>query len=213
MLAVIEKQIHENGLAAALDDRESSYDPEPLEEFKTTVTSLNVTFQQIGALLRSIPTFKYDDINFVPLFPPEVHRAGRLLPTSELVYLTNLRSVVESLSYRLTPIAVRRNFISRNSIPGAIDVDLLLMNADEIILQNYRAKQLGTDLYGVKRWIKAATDENGARDKWFTSFKWGELDDRNESVLVSNEAEWRREEFISQAEKFLHELVQPQVAP
>ncbi|KAG8319733.1 hypothetical protein J6590_085170 [Homalodisca vitripennis] len=151
MLAVIEKQIHENRLAATLDDRESWYDPEPLEEFKTTVTSLNVTFQQIGALLRIIPSFKYDDINFVPLFPPEVHRAGRLLPTSELVYLTNLRSVVESLSYRLTPIAEKSSSVKlRSSSMNLFSLRPMITSVDNVNLQRLLLLSIRTSILLVQ---------------------------------------------------------------
>lgn len=73
--------------------------------------------------------------------------------------MTNLRDTVVSLSNPQTVIAVRRNFINQNAIPGAkFNAQGFLTNADAIIPANYDAAALLEDVYAVKNWIEAASD-------------------------------------------------------
>jgi hypothetical protein len=191
MLALIERKVYDNRVASRLEDQECWYSSEQFEDYKEVITSLNLCFQQVGALLRCVASFKYDDTSYVPLFPADVETPHHeLVPTPEVVFLTNLRRVVMSLSNNRTAIAVRRNFMLRNSIPGAVfNQNAILTNADVIMLANYTPRNLRDDAYAVKRWIEAATDAKSSREKWFTKFSWDELSQGNESMLVSNDPE------------------------
>lgn len=193
MLAMVERKIFDNRISATLDDRTEWYDPSAFEDFKSVITSINICTQQIGALLRCIPCFKYDEVNFVPLFPAnQFDGQRRLLPLPEVVTFSNLRDTVTSLANQQIPLAVRRNFINKNPIPGAIFDNNILTNADAIIPANYHAQDLRDDLYAVKGWIEAASDLRNAREKWFTKISPSELQHGNESVLVSSNSETLR---------------------
>lgn len=191
MLAMAEKVVFDNRTAANLDNREAWYNPIPFEQFKSVITSLNVCPQQIGALLRCSSSFKFEQVNFVPLYPAGAYDdQNRLVPAPESVCLTNLRDVVQSLSNPRVPVAVRRNFLNRNSIPGAdFNQNAVLQNPDAIIPANYDADNLRNDLYAVKNWIESACDLKGVREKWFTQIRWTELMHGNESMLVGNATE------------------------
>lgn len=106
------------------------------------------------------------------------------------MYLTNLRETVDSLANTQLAIAVRRNFMNRNSIPGAeYNAQSVLTNADAIIPPNYNAAALLEDVYAVKNWIEAASDLKSSREKWFTRIQLSETLHGNESMLVSSEPE------------------------
>lgn len=153
MLDMVEKQIFENRIAAKLDDRDGWYDPQQFEEFKNVTSSINICPQQIGALLKCIPSFKFEDLSFVPLFPgKKIDDRQRFIPVPEVVYLTNLRETVVSLADQLVAIAVRRNFANKNPIPGAIFAQGALTNAEDIMPAGYNAASLMIDLYAVKNW-------------------------------------------------------------
>lgn len=190
-LAMVERKVFENRLDARLDDRDIWYDPAPFEPFETVITSNNIRPQQIGALIRCLPNFKYDETNFVMLFPAKQFTAQQVyIPIPEVVYLTNLRDTVVSLSNPQTVIAVRRNFINRNAIPGAeFNAQGFLTNADAIIPANYDAAALLEDVYAVKNWIEAASDLKSSRENWFTRIQLSESNHGNESMLVSSEPE------------------------
>lgn len=78
-LAMVERKVFENRLDARLDDRDIWYDPAPFEPFKTVITSNNIRPQQIGALIRCLPNFKYDETNFVMLFPAKQFTAQKFI--------------------------------------------------------------------------------------------------------------------------------------
>lgn len=138
MLAMVEKKIFENRQSAKLDDGALWYDPRPFENFKSTIISMNLTTQQIGALIQSIGTFKFQDSSVVPLTPAFEAENGRDLPSPELMVLTTLRSTVVALTGMNVPIAVRRNFVAKNPIPGAqFDTQARLLNTDAIMPNNY----------------------------------------------------------------------------
>lgn len=207
MLAMVERKIFDNRLACKLDDRELWYDAAQFEQFKAVITSLNITTQQIGALLRCVSTFKFDDINFVPLTPARANdNNGRYLPLPESVILTNLRDTVVSLADARVAIAVRRNFISKIPIPGAIFDGALLTNADVIMPANYSPDNLRDDVYAVKNWIEAATDLRNARDKWFSQIQLSEMIHGNESMLVCSNSETLRIEADEHGSRVLGDV-------
>lgn len=190
LLAMVERKVFDNRLIAKLDDRDLWYNPAPFEEFKSTITSINICTQQVGALLRCLSIFKFEETTFAPLFPADVVVNGRLIPMPESLRLTNLRATVTSLANQNTPQPMRRNFANKNPIPGArFDDHFLLQNADDIIPNGYVAANLRDDLYAVKGWIEAASDLRNSRDKWFTQVQLGENSSGNESMFVSNNSE------------------------
>lgn len=135
--------------------------------------------------------FKYEEVNFVPLYPlRKVNQQNAFVPTPEVIYLTNLRETVVAVANLATPVTVRRNFMNRNPIPGAIyNNNSQLTNPDAIMPQVYTAETLRNDLYDVKAWIEAATDLKNNREKWFTKISLLEPSTGNESMLVSSEPE------------------------
>jgi hypothetical protein len=190
VLAMVERKIFDNRIVARLDDRDVWYNPAPFEPFKNVITSLNICTQQIGALLRCISNFTYDDVHFVPLFPANQYDAQRnLIPVPEVVFLSNLRDVVTSLSNPNVQIGLRRHFMNKNPIPGARFDGALLTNGDQIMPANYNAEVLREDLYAVKNWIEAASELRGAPNKLFTQVQLTEQTHGNESMLVSSGSE------------------------
>lgn len=190
MLAMIERKVFDNRITASIDNRELWYLSEDFEPFKTVVTSLNVVTQQVGALIKSVSVFKYNNSNFVPLFPRGIYVGNRLIPTPENIYLTNLREVVTALADVRTDRRVRQNFRMKNPIPGAVfNENHILTNPDQIMPADYGAPQLVADLYSVKAWLEATAELKPVRAKWFTNVDMINTSHGNESMLVSNDSQ------------------------
>jgi hypothetical protein len=105
---------------------------------------------QIGQVLKSVGPITGGAEYFVPALAAE-HRTrnGALVPQSERVILSNLRETVTALANVETAPQVREAFNQHNPIPGAIWMIVngthVLLNADEIMPQNYTAEDLHDD--------------------------------------------------------------------
>lgn len=154
------------------------------------MTSLNVVTQQVGAQIKSVSAFKYNNCNYTPLFQRGISVADRLIPTPENIHLTNLRSVVTALADGRTERRVRQNFRLKNPIPGAIfNENFILQNPDEIMPAGYGSPELVRDLFAVKAWHEATMDLKPVRNKWFTNVDMINTVQGNESMLVSNDSQ------------------------
>lgn len=95
----------------------------------------------------------------------------RLVPNPYLVTIHNLRQVVMALSDDNTPLAERWQFIRRNPIPSAIFEHDLLINADEIMPDDYDLNAIVKDALAFGRMIDAMrdVDENIVERVYFES--------------------------------------------
>lgn len=85
-------------------------------------------------MIKSVSAFKYNNTNYIPLFPRGIYVGRRLIPTPENIYLTNLRDVVVALADVRTERRIRQNFRMKNPIPGAVfNENFILTNPDEIM--------------------------------------------------------------------------------
>lgn len=68
------------------------------------------------------------------------------------VTLQCLRATVVALSNPVVPVEIRRHFIERNPIPGAIYENFLLQNPGQIMPNNYGCRQLDADFQRLAAW-------------------------------------------------------------
>lgn len=188
MLGMVEFKVFKNRRSSVLNDGNLWYQPQQFEEFQMPAMSINVCPKRISCILKSIENFCYKEINYVPLLPSaEKDRARRVIPSPELVCLTNLREYCEYLHVPATNRDIRQNFEQRCPIPRANwGGDSVLINIDDIMPANYTREDFSDDVYAVKHWIEA--NLKGSKNKWFSDLKTFERGTGNEGVLVSSDS-------------------------
>lgn len=129
-----------------------------LNEF-TDHSIVGENFQCLARAISSVGNFTEADIAYQPYVPhmhdryaDDVNENGdasdldqQVEPDPYLVTIQNLRSVVVALANPNTTLRLRRRFIHRNPLPGAVFVNNVLMNADDIMPDNYDFKMASDD--------------------------------------------------------------------
>lgn len=187
-MAMVEKKVFDNRRAAVVDEPTRWVDEHEFEKFNRAITSINVSPQRIGSLIKSISNFKYREVNYVPLFPVDkFDNQNRLIPYPEGVRFTSIRRVVEYLADPRSSRQIRTNFRAKNPLPGAQwGPNDILINPDDIMPLNYTEDSLLSEVYIVKDWIERATSLKSVASKWFAAVDLINDHSGYESILVSN---------------------------
>lgn len=108
-------------------------------EFRDAIRSSIDMFKPLSDVINYVGVLTYHQKTWVPRIPTNAPRYLKLL-------LSNLRDTVLRMSDNATPVAERRAFRLRSSIPGAIWNNDLIVNADEIMPNGYNGQLLMDDV-------------------------------------------------------------------
>lgn len=115
----------------------------------STLAAVKYLPKCLASLLDGLGVFSHEDITYVPTFNMDrMTRANTLIPDAGTVLYSNLRTVVQAMANMNTAAASRTRFVNTNPLPGAIYVNNVLQNADDICPANY-VDTLATDVREV----------------------------------------------------------------
>lgn len=84
----------------------------------------------------------------------------QIVPDPYLVTIQNLRSVVLALANPNTPGRIRRRFVHRNPLPGAVFHNDVLTNPDDIMPETYDFKAASEDILTFLRLLRSFSPES-----------------------------------------------------
>jgi hypothetical protein len=117
---------------------ESTYDYQIDATVLSVAQTVTVAPEPIRRIINAIGIIKHEEKVYIPAVSTDRYdNRERFVPRPEALMLSNLRTVVVSLSNPQTPEVYRTRFEANNPIPGAIWANHLLQNPDEIIPANY----------------------------------------------------------------------------
>ncbi|AVK59491.1 coat protein [Wuhan fly virus 6] len=124
-------------------------------DFERVCRSVVFLPKPITTMVNSIGIVKNGNSIYIPTFCKDLADSeDRFVPTPEGVRFSNLRQVVTTLADPATPRQYRDAFYARNCIPGAKwNENHILMNADEIMPNNYGTEDLSRDSIRITPWM------------------------------------------------------------
>lgn len=139
----------------------------------TDTSMVQENFQILAKAISSVGNFTENGIAYQPYVPHmndrhvymdngddkengEMFDENRqIIPDPYLVTIQNLRSVVVALANTTTTTRIRRRFIHRNPLPGAIFHNDVLTNPDEIMPETYDFKAASADILAFLKLLRS----------------------------------------------------------
>lgn len=184
-LSLVETKLHKTSIRVTepIDEVEELPNFKHDAEFQNVSTTAVLMPEPISSFINSIGIYKDSTEAYFCTMPKDHTSRGNFIPLPENLRISNLRRSVLALADQTTPEAVRVNFENKNPIPGAIWMNHVLQNPDEIIEDNYGAEELEDDL----NLVAPHFERLGVKyPKYVGKIDWEKFESGKE-IFVSNE--------------------------
>lgn len=152
-------------------DTDVTYPLPYFNEF-TDTSIVQENFQILAKAISSVGNFTENGISYQPYVPhmndrhiystaengdddTEFDDNRQIVPDPYLVTIQNLRSVVLALAIPNTTHRIRRHFVHRNPLPGAVFINDVLTNPDAIMPETYDFKAASEDVLAFLKMMRS----------------------------------------------------------